>query len=346
MALSELAQRRQGRIIQWCVNEIQSPYYTDLRHDDSGAFLQSRLQSLTAIALTPMDESGVHLLDNDESWQLLRREMKIDTGQFFTHANMTAWGRVVNSSNHDPNVPTMIERFYRSRLVHKGDSYQIEPELVESFPSIAPYTLGVCRQQWGYTGSKPELSSNTALKKLRMVLNTDEYEVDVVAGQLPYYWSPGASINYVSVKAEAEDRGAKVEISGDGLFTGLEDVPVTIKVTAEDDSEETYTFTFRSNVTDTAMQSDTSVHVLEVSLLDGTILPFSQAFSPNTFTYILNIPDGTAEVAFNVVTGFSDSVVTLPSTIVDIGLIIKEFLVTSANGNHVQSYNVLFVRLV
>ena len=343
--MSRKARQRRGIVIQWCVTQIGSPMFAELHgHDED--LMRHRFQMMTAITLTPTDDGGVHLLDNDESWQLLRREMKIDVGQFHFHANLIAWGRVINSSNHDPNVPIMTERFYRSRLVHKGDSYQIEPELVESFPSIAPYTLGVCRRYWGFTGSKPELSSNTALKKLTMVLNTDEYEVDVVAGQLPYYWSPGASIDYVSVKAEAEDRGARVEVSGDGLFTGLEDVPVIIKVTAEDDSEETYTFTFRSSATEDAMQSDTSVRVLEVSLLDGTILPFTQTFDPATFTYIVNVPDGTSQVAFNVVTGFSDSVVTLPSTTVDIGLIIKEFLVTSADGNHVQSYNVLFVRLV
>ena len=341
--MSRNARDRRGIAIQWCVNQIGSPMFAELHgHDDD--LMRHRLQMMTAITLTPCDESGMHLLDNDDNWQLLRREMKIDIGQFHSHANLTAWGRVVNSSNHDPNVPIMTERFYRSKLVHTGDSYQIEPELVDGFPSIAPYMLGVCREYWGFTGSKPELSSHTNLKSLTMVLNTDEYEVDIIAGQTQYYWSPGSTIHRVNLKVETEDPNAKVEISGDGLFTGLEDVNVLIKVTAEDDSEENYTFTFRSNATDVAMQSDTSIRVLEVSLLDGTILPFTQAFDPALLTYILNIPDGVSQVAFNVVTGFSGATVTSPSETVDVGLIVKDFLVTSADGNHMESYNVLFVR--
>ena len=132
-----------------------------------------------------------------------------------------------------------------------------------------------------------------------MILNTDEYEVRVISEQYDYAHAPGSSINYVSVKAEAEDPNAKVEISGDGLFTGLDDVVASIKVTAEDDSVAVYRFTFRSSATDEAMRSDASIRVLEVLLLDGTLLPFTQAFSPSIFTYILNVPDGTSQVSYN-----------------------------------------------
>ena len=342
--LSAIVRQRQGIIIQWCVNQIGSLMFVELHgHDED--LMRRRLQMMTAITLVPTDNNGIHLLDDDANWQLLRREMKIDSGQFFTHMRTTtAWGRVVNSSNHDPNVPTMTERFYRSRLVHKGDSYQIEPELVEGFPSIAPYTLGVCREQWGLTGSKPELSGNTALKKLTMVLNLNEYEVDIVAGQTQYYWSPGATIDQVNVKAEPADSTARVNIIDGGLFTGLEDKDVTITVTAEDDSQQVYTFTFRSSASEDAMQIDTSIHVLEVSLPDGTILPFTQEFDSTILTYILPLSDGISEVLYNVVPGFSGATVTLPSTSVNVGLIIKPFLVTSADGNHQESYNVLFVR--
>ena len=92
------------------------------------------------------------------------------------------------------------------------------------------------------------------------------------------------------------------------------------------------------------MQSDTSIRIFEISLPDGTILPFTQPFDPATLTYILHIPDGTTTVNFNIVPGFSGATITLPSQTVNVDVYIKEFLVTSANGNHTESYNVLFVR--
>lgn len=177
-----------------------------------------------------------------------------------------------------------------------------------------------------------------------MVLNADEYPVEVIGGQPQYYWSPGDSIDFVNVKAEAADAGAKVEITGNTLFTGLDDVDFTITVTAEDDSFAVYTFTFRSNATEDAMQSDTTIRVLEVSLPDGTLLPFTQSFDSGIVTYYLNLPDGTTRVNYNVVPGFSGATVTLPAQTVGIGLVLYPFVVTSANGNHVESYNVLFVR--
>ena len=344
MALSEVATRRRGRVIQWCVTQISSPMFIEL-HGHESDLLRYRLQMLTAITLVPADTNGVHLLDDTENWQLLRREMKIDIGQFYSHSNSASWGALMNPSNESANTPSLTERFYRSKLVHTDhQGYTIEPELVARFPSIAAYSLGVCRQQWGFIGEDPELSGNTALKSLTMILGANEFEVQVIAGQLQYYWSPGATIDSVNVLAEPADPTAKIEISGGGLFTGLEDQDVTITVTAEDDSEQIYTFTFRSSTTDAAMRRDVSIHVLEVLLLDGTVLPFTQNFDSAMLTYILQVPDGVSEVAFNVVTGFSGATVTLPAERVDVGLIIKPFLVTSADGNHMESYNVLFVR--
>ena len=345
--LSAVATARQGVIIQWCVNQINSPMYVELHSHDEGIgnLLRRRLQMLTAITLVPTDENGVHLLDDAENWKLLRREMKIGIGQFYSHANFGSWSALINPSNEEEDVPMMTERFYRSQLTHfVVGRYVIEPELVTRFPSISSYTLGVCRQHWGFIGGTPELSSNSVLKNLTMVLNQNEYEVDIISGQTQYYWSPGTTIDFVNVKAEAEDSGAKVEVTGDTLFTGLDDVDLEIKITAEDDSFTIYTFTFRSGATEDIMQSDTSIRIFEISLPDGTILPFTQPFDPATLTYILNIPDGTSTVNFNIVPGFSGATITLPSQTVNVDVYIKEFLVTSANGNHTESYNVLFVR--
>ena len=155
MVLSALATRRRGIVIQWCVNQIGSPMFVELHeHGEGGSnLLRHRLQMLTAITLTPLDESGVHLLDDDANWQLIQRELKIDIGQFFSHANSASWGALMNQNE---DTPSLTER---SKFDHlENENYVIEPELVADFPSIAPYSLGVCLKHWGFIGGRPEIT--------------------------------------------------------------------------------------------------------------------------------------------------------------------------------------------
>lgn len=134
------------------------------------------------------------------------------------------------------------------------------------------------------TTEKPEdKSKNSALKELTLLQGTltPEFSKDITE----YTVQVGTDVTELQLDAIPEDEKAKVKVDGN---TDLKDGEnkVTITVTAEDESTTVYTLTV--NKTDETKDVGPVLSKLEIS---GATL--SPTFSPEVYSYSVNVPIGT-----------------------------------------------------
>ena len=338
--MTEKAIKRKQKVVQWCVKEIDSFPFKELNDGTlSAEAMRARLRMMTSVVMVP-DVNGVHFLDDDTNWQILQREMKIYSSMFYDRANLVgrAWGNIIGGPDPSDNRLSMADAFYRVKI----DGGRYRPERVATFPEFVDTTLNDVRAEWGISGAVPEISSDSSIRSLFLLIGGNRYEVTVVPNQVEYRHIQG-SAGTVGLEVVANDPLSKVMVTPPVHFNGVQPVEIDITIMAEDDSVTVYKFIVVPDLTLAEREANATLTTLEV-LADGVVLPFTAPFTPLTFNYILEVPDGTRSVSYNVVLGYSDATVTLPPTVVQVGLIIKAFTVTSADGNNQNQYGVLFVR--
>lgn len=150
------------------------------------------------------------------------------------------------------------------------------------------------------TTEKPEeKSNNSALKELTLLQGTlsPEFSKDVTE----YTVQVGTDVTELQLDAVPEDEKAKVNVEGN---TDLKDGEnkVTITVTAEDESTTVYTLTV--NKTEEVTAAGPVLSNLEIT--GATLNP---TFTPEVYSYTVNVPTGTTSLDITAETGDEDATV-------------------------------------
>lgn len=150
------------------------------------------------------------------------------------------------------------------------------------------------------TTEKPEeKSNNSALKELTLLQGnlSPEFSKDVTE----YTVQVGTDVTELQLDAVPEDEKAKVNVEGN---TDLKDGEnkVTITVTAEDESTTVYTLTV--NKTEEVTAAGPVLSNLEIT--GATLNP---TFTPEVYSYTVNVPTGTTSLDITAETGDEDATV-------------------------------------
>lgn len=256
MALSEKAKARQKRVKGWIQRHFNAPYWSIyVSQTEKGKITLARMFMLGGLALSkPYGDPAQHVFENDAHWRWVERELKISPLMFFFHVDVQAWRRI--SAN-------MSRAFYRSKIMIYSTTSKIEPEVLSGFPvfpaaSIATGSLDGTYPQdevlkWlGKIGSQHHheegttgelgLSNDTSMKFLAFVINGSRLKVDLRSTGYNYVHTGGDAT--FGIYAEATHPHARVELPEPVNFVdGGDDVSLTWKIIAEDDTEKVYTST-------------------------------------------------------------------------------------------------------
>lgn len=208
-----------------------------------------------------------------------------------------------SSSSSTPSFTEVNETVYATGSVNVRQSWSTSSSVVGSLSEGQSVTrTGKGSNGWSrvtFNGStayvssqyltteKPEdKSKNSALKELTLLQGTltPEFSKDITE----YTVQVGTDVTELQLDAIPEDEKAKVKVDGN---TDLKDGEnkVTITVTAEDESTTVYTLTV--NKTDETKDVGPVLSKLEIS---GATL--SPTFSPEVYSYSVNVPIGTTSL--------------------------------------------------
>ena len=149
------------------------------------------------------------------------------------------------------------------------------------------------------TEKKEDKSKNSALKQLTLLQGTltPEFKKDVTE----YTVQVGKDVTELQLDAVPEDEKAKVTVEGN---TDLKDGEnkVTITVMAEDESKTVYTLIV--NKTDKTAETGLTLNKLEIAGV--TLTP---TFTPDVYSYSINVATGTTSVDITAESGDEDATV-------------------------------------
>ena len=147
--------------------------------------------------------------------------------------------------------------------------------------SVKTYTSNVNRKKSGNTNKEVEKSSNNLLKSLLVGDGTLKPAFD--SNTTEYAVTVGNDVNYLDLKAYAQDSKAKVSISGnENLKVGKNTISIT--VTAENGAQRIYTI----NVTKIDKEGDNKLD--DITISEGELSP---KFNPNNTFYDVEVKSGT-----------------------------------------------------
>ena len=220
-----------------------------------------------------------------------------------------------NSSSSTPSFTSVNETVYATGSVNVRQSWSTSSSVVGSLSEGQSVTrTGKGDNGWSrvtFNGStayisseyltteKPEeKSNNSALKELTLLQGTlsPEFSKDVKE----YTVQVGKDVTELQLDAIPEDEKAKATVEGN---TDLKDGEnkVTITVTAEDGSTTVYTLTV--NKTDEAATG------LTLNKLEITGATLSPTFTPEVYSYTVNVPTGTTSLDITAETSEEDATV-------------------------------------
>lgn len=220
-----------------------------------------------------------------------------------------------NSSSSTPSFTSVNETVYATGSVNVRQSWSTSSSVVGSLSEGQSVTrTGKGDNGWSrvtFNGStayisseyltteKPEeKSNNSALKELTLLQGTlsPEFSKDVKE----YTVQVGKDVTELQLDAIPEDEKAKAIVEGN---TDLKDGEnkVTITVTAEDGSTTVYTLTV--NKTDEAATG------LTLNKLEITGATLSPTFTPEVYSYTVNVPTGTTSLDITAETSEEDATV-------------------------------------
>ena len=195
MALSEKAQNRKTEIGQWLRNQIVNSGHKHDRDSQRRRLTDARIYMIGGLALSARyGDPAKHVLNDDASWDIIARELKIRSSVWYSHLNISEWEGI---PNHEP----MTTHFYRSKIEKGAVMSTIVPELVEGFPTFLPETIARGSLQGDYPKQAvldwlgyislghgdPEgenigelgLSNDTRMRKLTFFQDETEIEIQV-----------------------------------------------------------------------------------------------------------------------------------------------------------------------
>lgn len=220
-----------------------------------------------------------------------------------------------NSSNA-PSFTSVNETVYATGSVNVRQSWSTSSKVVGSLSEGQSITrTGKGSNGWSrvtFNGStayvsseylttekKEDKSKNSALKQLTLLQGTltPEFKKDVTE----YTVQVGTDVTELQLDAVPEDEKAKVTVEGN---TDLKDGEnkVTITVMAEDESKTVYTLIV--NKTDKTAETGLTLNKLEIAGV--TLTP---TFTPDVYSYSINVATGTTSVDITAEAGDEDATV-------------------------------------
>lgn len=220
-----------------------------------------------------------------------------------------------NSSNA-PSFTNVNETVYATGSVNVRQSWSTSSKVVGSLSEGQSITrTGKGSNGWSrvtFNGStayvsseylttekKEDKSKNSALKQLTLLQGTltPEFKKDVTE----YTVQVGTDVTELQLDAVPEDEKAKVTVEGN---TDLKDGEnkVTITVMAEDESKTVYTLIV--NKTDKTAETGLTLNKLEIAGV--TLTP---TFTPDVYSYSINVATGTTSVDITAEAGDEDATV-------------------------------------
>lgn len=220
------------------------------------------------------------------------------------------------SSSKAPSFTSVNETVYATGSVNVRQSWSTSSKVVGSLSEGQSITrTGKGSNGWSrvtFNGStayvsseylttekKEDKSKNSALKQLTLLQGTltPEFKKDVTE----YTVQVGTDVTELQLDAVPEDEKAKVTVEGN---TDLKDGEnkVTITVMAEDESKTVYTLIV--NKTDKTEETGLTLNKLEIA---GVTL--SPTFTPDVYSYSINVATGTTSVDITAETGAEDATV-------------------------------------
>ena len=251
--LSEKAQERKREVINWGRRTTSGRHwYEQTRDGFSGRLVSKRLYMIVGQVLVP-DVAGVHLLDNDENWHIIEREMNIAPPLFEAHAPTFSQTYENRDGEQVPNWRQVLgtpgeyqfsieQYFHRTWIKHNGDDFTLYPERVVDFPDYGFFGVSEVRTALGLRHGSLNLSTDNSIKSLQIV--RDGYAINVPVSPGVTEWSvtesSGNTVMF-SVLVEPADPRARVVLGEAVEFTGTS-IDIEWKIIAEDDSEQNYVY--------------------------------------------------------------------------------------------------------
>lgn len=220
-----------------------------------------------------------------------------------------------NSSSSTPSFTSVNETVYATGSVNVRQSWSTSSPVVGSLSEGQSVTrTGKGDNGWSrvtFNGStayisseyltteKPEeKSNNSALKELTLLQGTLSPEFSKEVKE--YTVQVGKDVTELQLDAIPEDEKAKASVEGN---TDLKDGEnkVTITVTAEDGSTTVYTLTV--NKTD---EASTGLTLNKLEITGATLSP---TFTPEVYSYTVNVPTGTTSLDITAETSEEDATV-------------------------------------
>ena len=188
--MTDKALARQELVREW-VQQQFSAYGALAYHDSSmntrGGITLARIYMLGGLALSrAFGDPLSHIFDDDAAWYIVEREMKIHSGVFYHHIELSQWLSL-----------SMQTQFYKSKFIRGSVIDAIHPELMSAFPTFPASDLVVGSTDsiqpqdaifhWiGFIGGKSTeefdgilgLSNDTSLESLTIFVGNTEYVMD------------------------------------------------------------------------------------------------------------------------------------------------------------------------
>ena len=255
MSLSEKAESRKLRISEWIRSQIEDGGYNHDITSDRRRITEARIYGLGGLALSARYGSPAnHVLNDDASWKIIARELKIPSDVFYSHLDLSAWNDI---PNHEPTTT----HFYRSKIEKGATMATIVPELVEGFPTYPAADIAIGSLQGDYpkqavldwlglisigghrdnADGELGLSNDTRMRKLTFFQDETEIEIQVprVGNSWSYFQRNTNSHSYSFGAIVLIDERARVVLGNSPIPISPSQSQGTLSFTiiAEDDTE-------------------------------------------------------------------------------------------------------------
>lgn len=253
--MTDKAFARQELVKEWMQQQF-SAYgalaYLNSDANTRGGITLARINMLGGLALTrEFGDPLLHIFDDDVSWRVVEREMKIHSGVFFHHIELSEWLSLL-----------MRTQFYKSKFIRGSVIDAIHPELMSAFPTFPASELVVGSTDsiqpqdavfhWiGFIGGKSTeeedgilgLSNDTSLESLTVFVGDNEYVMDFESrlGDGTFIVRHHVGSGTIRVEGVPTNPFAIIEQGEPVEFLDRRGhVTYHWKVIAEDDTEESY----------------------------------------------------------------------------------------------------------
>ena len=147
--MSEISIKRKNEIIQWAIGQILEPHYRFIseKHDATklGWFVHKKILMHVKASLLPIqDGSTFHLLDNDNIYNDLQRDMGFNASILYGKMNFDHWAQYVT-----PHIKAVDRRYHRIKIISDG-TYNSSVAEISTIPDFGSISDEECYKAMGF----------------------------------------------------------------------------------------------------------------------------------------------------------------------------------------------------